>query len=85
MKILVLAEVEFDTLRPASLAAVHCARQLAGESGGSVTWLLLGHESLGSLRLAGALDHDQRDQPERQHQHRGEQPLGPPDGAWRLA
>ena len=43
MKILVLAEIEFDALRPASLAAVHCARQLAGESGGSVTWLLLGH------------------------------------------
>ena len=44
MKILVLAEIEFDALRPASLAAVHCARQLAGESGGSVTWLLLGHD-----------------------------------------
>ena len=42
MKILVLAETDAGALRPASLAAIECGRQLAEPNGGSVRWLLLG-------------------------------------------
>ena len=44
MKCLVIAEYEGQTLRPSSLAALGCATQIAKQTGGSTSWLLLGHE-----------------------------------------
>jgi electron transfer flavoprotein alpha subunit len=42
LKILVLAETDAGGLRPTSLAAIECGRQLTEQNGGSVAWLLLG-------------------------------------------
>ena len=44
MKCLVIAEYEDHTLRPSSLAALGFATQVAEQTGGSTSWLLLGHE-----------------------------------------
>lgn len=44
MKCLVIAEYEDHTLRPSSLAAFGFATQVAEQTGGSTSWLLLGHE-----------------------------------------
>jgi len=44
LKILVLAEIEDGQLRPASLAAIECGRQMAEQNKGSVSWLLIGSQ-----------------------------------------
>ena len=44
MQVLVVAEQNAGSLRPASLSALSFAREVADHTGGGAAWLVLGHD-----------------------------------------